>query len=59
MRPDVPAAARGVLLPATVAEHVLKRLQSNGYSPFAPGTSESLGMRLQFALLWKRMTGTY
>ena len=59
MRPDVPAAACSVLLPATVAEHVLQRLRSNGYSPFAPGTSESLGMRLQFALLWKRMVGRY
>lgn len=59
LKPDVPAAARLVLLPATVADHILMRLQKDGYSPFAPDLRQPLGLRLQLALLWRRMTGTY
>ncbi len=59
MRPDVPAPARAVLLPATVADHILSRLQRHGYSPFAPGADAPLGTGLQVALLWRRLTGKY
>ena len=59
MQSDVPEAAKAALLPTTVADHILMRLQKNGYSPFAAGTMEPLGFGLQMALLWKRFTGAY
>ena len=59
MHPDVPAPARSLLLPATVADHILMRLQSHAYSPFADGVQAPLGPRLQLALLWRRWTGSY
>ena len=59
MQADVPAAARAVLLPATIADQILLRLQRSGHDPFAPGMQEPLGLRLQLALLWQRVTGRY
>ena len=59
-RDDVPADARAVLLPATLADHVLRNLQRHGYSPFAPGVGAPLvGPRMQMALWWSKLTGTY
>ena len=58
-QPDVPAAARAVLLPATVADHLLARLQRNGYSTFAAGAQDPLGPSLQLSLLWRRLMGTF
>ena len=59
MRDEVPARAREVLLPATVAEHILTRLQRHGNSPFAPEARAPLGVGLQLSLLWRRFSGTY
>lgn len=54
MRSDVPPSARALLLPATVADHILSQLQRHGYSPFAPGAQAPPGVRLQLALLWRK-----
>ena len=59
MRPSVPAAACPLLLPATVADHLLTRMQRHGYSPFEPGVQQPLGPSLQLALLWRRWTGAF
>ena len=59
MRPDVPTAARSLLLPATIADHILAQLQRNAYSPFAPAAQAPLGISLQFGLLWRRWASTY
>ena len=59
MAPNVPAAARAVLLPATVADQILMRLERNAYNVFASDALEPLGLRLQLALLWRRLNGSY
>ena len=59
MHPQVPDSARAVLLPTVVADHILCRLQQHGYSPFAPAVQVPLGPRLQLALLWRRLMGTF
>ena len=59
MRHDVPAEARALLLPATVADHILAQLQRHGYSPFAPAALAPSGLGLQAALSWRRWTGTF
>lgn len=59
MRDDVPIAGRAALLPATIADQILLRLQRGGYDPFAAGMREPLGVRLQLALLWNRVTSRY
>ena len=59
MQHDVPVAARPLLLPATIADHLLAQLQQHGYSPFAPGAYAPLGARLQLALMWRRWRGAF
>ena len=56
---QVPAAGRAILLPATVADHILMRLQRHGYAPFEPVAAAPLGLSLQFALLWCRITSKF
>lgn len=60
MRPDVPSGARAVLLPATLADHILMQLQRHGYSPFEPSAQAPLvGPSLHMALMFRRFTGAY
>jgi phytoene/squalene synthetase len=48
-----------VLLPATIADLVLRRLQQCGWSPFAPQVTQPLGMRFHLELAWHRFRGSY
>jgi len=60
LRDDVPKAARPILLPAILAEHMLDNLKRNGYSPFAEGVrAPPGGASLQLSLLWSRWTSRY
>ena len=59
LREELSPATRAVLLPATVAELVLQRLQQCGYSPFAPEMGSPLGLRLQLTLGWHGFRGTF
>ena len=59
LHPSVPAAARTLLLPATVADHALANLERHSYSPFAPGAQAPPGLRLQLALLWRKWSGSF
>lgn len=60
LRDDVPKAARSVLLPATLADHILRNLQRHGYSPFAAGAQAPAGgPSLQMSLLWQRWMASY
>jgi NADH dehydrogenase [ubiquinone] 1 alpha subcomplex assembly factor 6 len=59
MQQDVPSQVRPILLPATVADLMIRRLTADGYCPFAPGAMEPLGLRLQISLLIQRLKGTF
>jgi len=59
LRPELSAAARTALLPTTVADHILLRLQRHAYSPFTPAAHAPPGVGLQLALLFRRFSGTY
>lgn len=59
LRRDVPATATAVLLPATIADHLLRSIQAQGFSPFGPGAGAPLGLRFQLALWWHKTTGQY
>lgn len=60
LQPEVPTPARALLLPATVADHILAQLQRHGHSPFAPQVqAPQAGVSLQFGLLWRRHAGRY
>ena len=57
---DVPKPVRSILLPTTLADHILAHLQRHAYDPFAAGIgSPQGGPSLQLALLWRRWTSSY
>ena len=59
LQPALPKAACATLLPATVADLVLLRLQKAGYSPFAPEVVAPFGTQLQLRLMWNGWRGVY
>ena len=60
MAREVPAAARAVLLPATLADHILRQLQRHAYDPFPEAVRQPVaGPSLQLALAWKGLVGGY
>eukprot|EP00966_Prymnesium_polylepis_P306185 7075269-Prymnesium_polylepis.1 len=56
---DLAPPTRAVLLPATVAELILQRLEKCNFSPFAPEVAQPLGLRLQMAAGWRGLRGTF
>ena len=59
MRGELSKESRAVLLPATVADLLLLRLQRCGWSPYAPEVVQPLGVRLQLALAWHSFRSAY
>ena len=56
---DLSAGTRAVLLPATVAELVLQRLQRCNFCPYAPELRQPLGLRLTLTVGWRGFRGVY
>ena len=60
MQDALSPTARLVLLPATLADHILSNLQGQGYSPFAESLLAPMtGPSMQVALMWRRMSGRF
>ena len=59
LRSELSAPARSILLPATVADLLMQRLQRHGGSPFDPDLNRPLGLQLQLAVAWRGLRGTY
>lgn len=52
LKQELSPAMRTVLLPASITELVLQRLQSSNYAPFEPRLSQPLGVQLQLRVGW-------
>ena len=59
MQPGLSKPVCASLLPATVADLVLQRLQAAGYAPFNPAVIAPLGLGLHVRLMWNGWRGVF
>lgn len=59
LQPQLSKRACSSLLPATVADLILQRLQKVSYQPFSPELLAPFGASLQLRLMWSGWRGTF
>ena len=59
LQQSVPIELRPALLPATLAENWLQRLEGGGYDVFDPQLNGGMDMKLYVKMWWRATTGAY